>query len=97
MAPTAPSENINKIQMNNTKTANSSLPQVKNSLPLASTSDVKSVVKDQNQINDMKSPADWYFGSVADRVAKGEKFTIQGKRILSDGRLQFLIDWEGVH
>lgn len=72
--------------------ADKSLPTTQNGLPLASTSDISSVGKDE-----MKSPADWYFGSVADRIAKGGKFTVQGKRILVDGRLQFLIDWDGAH
>lgn len=76
----------------NNENADKSLPKLQNSLPLASTSDISSVGKDE-----MKSPADWYCGSVADRIEKGEKFTVQGKRILTNGQLQFLIDWDGVH
>lgn len=69
-------------------------------LPLDKSNDVPSTssIKDQSQkpMTDLKSPLNWYFGSVADRVKNGERFSVQGKRILANGRLQYLIDWEGV-
>lgn len=41
-----------------------------------------------------KSSTNLYLGSVDERIAKGERFVIHGKRILSDGRQQYLIEWE---
>lgn len=43
----------------------------------------------------MKSSFNIYFG-IANRIANGENFTIKGKRISIDGRLQYLIEWDGV-
>lgn len=43
-------------------------------------------------LHDLKSSVHSYFGA-ANRISCGEKFKVRGKRILLDGRVQYLIQW----
>lgn len=52
-------------------------------------------VSDKKPMDDLQSSFNIYFG-IANRIANGENFTIKGKRISLDGRLQYLIEWDGV-
>ncbi|XP_014239773.1 PHD finger protein 19 [Cimex lectularius] len=60
----------------------------------AQTTPTTSPVKSQSSLNmeDLKSTVNLYFGGV-NRIAAGEKFSVRAKRILPDGRTQYLINW----
>ncbi|XP_026481662.1 metal-response element-binding transcription factor 2-like [Ctenocephalides felis] len=45
-------------------------------------------------MTDLKSSVNVYFGAM-NRILNGEKFAVQGRRINSDGKVQYLIEWEG--
>lgn len=43
-------------------------------------------------LDDLKTSVNTYFGA-ANRIASGEKFRVKAKRITSQGRTQYLIEW----
>ncbi|KAK9498291.1 hypothetical protein O3M35_002959 [Rhynocoris fuscipes] len=43
-------------------------------------------------IDDLKSTVNHYFGAL-NRIASGEKFTVKAKRITTEGKIQYLINW----
>lgn len=47
-------------------------------------------------LSDLHTSMNMYFSGVANRTANGERFVIKGKRVSLDGRVQYLIEWEGV-
>lgn len=47
-------------------------------------------------ITDLHTSVNAYFGGVSNRIANGECFVVKGKRVTLDGRLQYLVEWEGV-
>ena len=53
--------------------------------------DMKGVDMDVDKLKSVRH----YLGS-SDRMKKGEKYTVLGKRISSDGSVQYLIHWEGL-
>lgn len=57
-------------------------------------SPIKGAVPDK--LTDLHTSLNMYFGGVANRIANGECFVVRGKRVSLDGRLQYLIEWEGV-
>lgn len=48
----------------------------------------------QDTISDLQSTLNMYFGGLANRIGNGESFTIRGKRITSEGRTEYLIEWD---
>lgn len=74
------------------------LPQASNSLAFGNCSIPGSPIKGNvtETLNDLHTSLNMYFGGVANRIANGESFVIRGKRVSLDGRLQYLIEWEGV-
>lgn len=57
-----------------------------------------SPIKTENQdvsMANLQSTVNQYFGA-ANRIASGENFVIKGKRLSMDGRVQYLIEWDGV-
>lgn len=55
-----------------------------------------SPIKNENEdMANLKSTVKEYF-STANRFASGENFVIKGKRLTMDGRVQYLIEWDGV-
>lgn len=57
-----------------------------------------SPIKTENQdvsMANLQSTVNQYFGA-ANRIASGENFVIKGKRLSMDGRIQYLIEWDGV-
>ncbi|XP_057665252.1 PHD finger protein 19 [Diorhabda carinulata] len=55
-----------------------------------------SPVKQEPDINldDLKSSVNIYFGA-ANRIAAGERFAIKAKRVGPNGKMDYLIEWEG--
>ena len=49
-------------------------------------------IKQKSPLQKLESTVSGYFGG-ANRIAEGEKFTVLAKRLTSDGRLEYLIDW----
>lgn len=93
------SEQKAKVQREETTSAELTLlPQATNSLAFGSCSIPGSPIKSAvpETMNDLQTSLNMYFGGVANRIANGECYTVRGKRVSLDGRLQYLIEWEGV-
>lgn len=81
-----------------TATDLSVLPHASNALALGGCSIPGSPIKGTvpDTYTDLQTSLNMYFGGVANRIANNESFIIRGKRVSLDGRLQYLIEWEGV-
>ncbi|XP_055371554.1 polycomb protein Pcl [Condylostylus longicornis] len=48
----------------------------------------------EDELSDLQSSVNMYFGAV-ERIRNGEKFIVRGKRTLTNGKIQYLMEWEG--
>lgn len=54
-----------------------------------------SPMKTDLSFTELQSSLFMYFGA-ANRISSGEKFSVRGRRQCSDGRYQYLVEWEGM-
>lgn len=82
----------NAVPMPGTNTPNGSSSTL-NQIPGAGLSPAKGGV--EASLTELQSSLTVYFGA-ANRIANGERFSIQGRRVGVDGRNQFLIEWHTI-